>query len=114
MSVPNWILPFSTVLKHATEPKEMVSPKTGNTYTIDVIPELKVSATGNFSEKDGKYSYGVVDTVNQLEYTIKTENKIEVKFGYLLLFKNVRGGLLNTNNHAWYAADSVQVVQKNA
>ena len=113
MSVPNWILPLDAVLKHATEPKEMVSPKTGNTYTTDVILELKVFSTGSFSEKDGKFSYGVVDTVNQLEYTIKTENKIDVKFGNILLFKNVRGGMLNSG-HGWYAADSVQVVQKNA
>ena len=51
--------------------------------------------------------------MNDLEYTIKVSNKVDVNFGTSLEFKNVRGGSTQ-NGVGWYAADSVTVVQRNA
>lgn len=70
----------------------MVSEKTGNEYTTDVVPVLNVLSIDSLEEVDGKFKYPVVDTKNDLEYTIKTSNKVDVKFGTLLQFKNIRGG----------------------
>ena len=91
----------------------MVSEKTGNKYTTDVIPVLNVVWIGSIEEIDGKFKYSIVDPGNDLEYIIKAPNKIDVKFGTILQFKNVRGGP-TPNGVGWYAADSVAVVQRNA
>lgn len=53
-----------------------------------------------------------MDPTNDLEYTIKVPNKVAVKFGSILQFKNVRGGPTH-NGYGWYAADSVAVVERN-
>lgn len=113
MAKTNWNRTLAEVLMHETQPKVMTSEKTGNEYTADVIPTLKVVSIGSIEEIDGKFKYSIVDTNNDLEYTIKTANKVEVKFGTILQFKNVRGGA-TTNGVGWYAADSVAVVTRNA
>ncbi len=113
VSQTNWIKTLEEVLKQKTQPKVMVSEKTGNEYTTDVVPSLNVLSIGSFEEVAGKFKYSVVDTNNDLEYTIKVPNKVDVKFGTILQFKNVRGGATN-NGVGWYAADSVSVVQRNA
>ncbi|HEM3632838.1 hypothetical protein [Streptococcus ruminantium] len=113
MAKTNWNRTLEEVLKHKTQPKVMVSEKTGNEYTTDVIPILTVVSIGSIEEMDGKFKYSIVDTSNDLEYAIKTSNKVEVKFGTILQFKDVRGGATQ-NGIGWYAADSVAVVQRNA
>ncbi len=113
MAKTNWNRTLAEVLMHETQPKVMTSEKTGNEYTADVIPNLKVVSIGSIEEVDGKYKYSVVDTINDLEYTIKVPNKVEIKFGTVLNFVNVRGGA-TSNGIGWYAADSVAVVQRNA
>lgn len=113
MAKTNWNKELSEVLNQKTQPKVMVSEKTGNEYTTDVVPTLNVLSIGSFEEVDGKFKYPIVDTNNNLEYTIKAPNKVEVKFGSILQFKNVRGGS-TSNGVGWYAADSVAVVQRNA
>ena len=113
MAKTNWNRTLAEVLMHETQRKVMTSEKTGNEYTTDVIPTLRVVSIGSIEEKDGKYKYSIVDTVNDLEYTIKVPNKVEIKFGTVLNFSNVRGGA-TANRIGWYAADSVEVVTRNA
>ena len=113
MAKTNWNRTLAEVLMHETQPKVMTSEKTGNEYTTDVIPTLRVVSIGSIEEKDGKYKYSIVDTVNDLEYTIKVPNKVEIKFGTVLNFSNVSGGA-TANGIGWYAADSVEVVTRNA
>lgn len=113
MAKTNWNKTLEEVLKQKTQPKVMVSEKTGKEYTTDVIPVLNVFSTGSIEEVDDKFRYSIVDSKNDLEYSIKVPNKIEVKFGTILQFKNVRGGI-TSNGTGWYAADSVAVVQRNA
>ena len=43
MAKTNWIRTLAEVLKQETQPKVMISDKTGNEYTTDVIPTLKLS-----------------------------------------------------------------------
>ncbi|HEM5163689.1 TPA: hypothetical protein U1269_001922 [Streptococcus suis] len=112
MAKTNWNRTLEEVLKHKTQTNVMVSERTGNEYTTDVIPVLTVVSIGSIEEIDGKFKYSIVDTGNDLEYVIKTSNKVEVKFGTILQFKNVRGGATQ-NGIGWYAADSVAVVQRN-
>lgn len=113
MAQPNWNIKLKDVLKHDTQEINLISPKTGNEYTAEVIPSLKVVSTGSVEQTaDEKYRYPVVDTTKNLEYAIKVDNKIDVKFGAVLVFKNVRGGA--TSRGGWYAADSVEVVTRNA
>ncbi len=113
MAQPNWNPRLKDVLGHDTKEVSMISPRTGNEYKAEVIPELKVVSTGSVEETDdGKYRYPIVDTTKNLEYAIKVENKIDVKFAMVLLFTNVRGGA--TNRGGWYSADSVQAVPRNA
>lgn len=109
----NWNRTLAEVLKQETQQKVLVSEKTGNEYTTDIIPVLNVLSTGSFEEVDGKFRYSIVDTKNNLEYAIKTPNKVNAEFGTVLQFRNVRGGA-TTNGVGWYAADSVAVVQRNA
>ena len=113
MAKTNWNRTLAEVLMHETQPKVMVSEKTGKEYTADVVPILNVGSSGTIEEIDGKFKYSIVDTNNDLEYSIKTANKVDVKFGTILQFKNVRGGA-TANGIGWYAADSVAVVQRNA
>lgn len=113
MAKTNWNRTLEEVLKQKTQTKVMVSEKTGNEYTTDVIPVLTVVSIGSIEEVDGKFKYSIVDTKNDLEYVIKVPNQIEVKFGTILQFQNVRGGS-TSNGIGWYAADSVAVVQRNA
>lgn len=115
MANPKWVRELSEVLGYPTKPTTLTSAKTGNEYTTDIIPQLKVLSNGLIEENgDGKFSYSVVDTSKKLEYTIKTGNKIaDLKFGNTLLFHVVRGGMTG-NGRGWYAADSVEVVNQNA
>lgn len=113
MTKPNWSRTLAEVLMHKTESVVMISEKTGNEYTTDVIPILNVVSIGSMEEVDGKFKYSVVDTNNDLDYVIKVPNKVDVKFGTILQFKNVRGGSL-TNGNGWFAAESVTVVPRNA
>ncbi|WP_455440725.1 hypothetical protein [Streptococcus parasanguinis] len=112
MAKTNWNRNLEEVIKQKTQPKVMVSEKTGNEYTADVVPILNVVSIGTIEEIDGKFKYSIVDTNNNLEYAIKAPNKVEVKFGTILQFKNVRGGA-TTNGIGWFAADSVAVVKRN-
>ncbi|MFH6615430.1 hypothetical protein QE521_03645 [Streptococcus suis] len=113
MAKTSWYRTLDEVLKQETQPKAMVSEKTGNEYTAEVVPVLNVVSIGSIEEIDGKFKYSIVDTKNDLEYVIKAPNKVDVKFGTILQFKNVRGGA-TTNGIGWYAAESVVVVQRNA
>lgn len=113
MAKTNWNRTLEEVLKQPTTPKMLVSEKTGNEYSTDVVEILTVLSIGSIEEIDGKFKYSIVDTKNDLEYSIKVPNKVEVKFGTLLQFKNLRGGA-TSNGIGWYAADSVAVVQRNA
>lgn len=113
MALPNWNPKLRDVLGHETQEATMISPRTGNEYKTDIIPVLKVVSTGSIEEMDDeKYRYSIVDTTQNLEYAIKVGNKVDVKFGTLLIFKNVRGGA--TSRGGWYASDSVEVVSRNA
>lgn len=113
MAKTNWNRTLAEVLKHETQPLKLTSEKTGNDYIAEVVPIITAFSIGTSEEVDGKYKYPIVDTANELEYTIKAPNKIDVKFGTLLQFQNVRGGA-TPNGIGWYAADSVTVVQRNA
>ncbi|GAB6742079.1 hypothetical protein BOVMAS36_16380 [Streptococcus uberis] len=113
MAKTNWNRTLNEVLKQKTQPNVMVSEKTGNEYITDVVPTLNVLSIGYIEEIDGKLKYSIVDTKHDLEYIIKAPNKVDVKFGTILQFKNVRGGV-TTNGTGWYTADSVAVVQRNA
>ncbi|ELL5562798.1 TPA: hypothetical protein ACF87N_002828 [Staphylococcus aureus] len=113
MSKPIWTPTLKQVLKHDTEEVNLVSERTGNEYTAEVIPHLKVVSTGSVDEtNDGKYRYAVVDTKHGLEYEIKVNKKINVQFGMALEFTEVRGG--PTKSGGWYAAKTVVPVQNNA
>lgn len=112
MSKPNWNKVLSEVLGHKTQSLTLVSEKTGNEYTVDTIPFLKVLSIGSYEETDdGKFKYPIVDLVNKLEYSIKVPNSVEVSFGTMLHFKNVRGGATSKGS-GWYSADSVSVAEK--
>ncbi|NQQ32450.1 hypothetical protein HO875_02625 [Streptococcus suis] len=111
MAKTNWNKSLAEVLKQKTQPQVLVSEKTGKEYTADVVPVLNVVSIGSFEESDGKFKYSIVDTINDLEYSIKTSNKVDVKFGTILQFENVRGGA-TSNGIGWYAADAVKVVEK--
>ena len=112
MSNTNWNKTLSQVLLHKTEPKILISENTGNEYTTEVIPLLILTSAGSIEEIKDKYKYSVVDTLNNLEYSIKVPNKIEVKFGTHIVFRNVRGGS-TSNGLGWYSADSVSLKQSN-
>lgn len=107
MAQPNWNPKLKDVLGHDTKEITMISPRTGNEYKAEVITELKVFSSGSVEETEGgKYRDPIVNTTKNLEYTIKTENKLDVRLSMVLMFKNVRGG--------WYSADNVQVVPRNS
>lgn len=106
MAQPTWNRTLSEVLQQNTVRKTFTSEKTGNEYETDVIEKLEVVSTGSVEEIDGKYSYSVVDTVHQLEYSIKTMKKLEVFFGAELVFADVTGGMTN-NGRGWYKAEDV-------
>lgn len=115
MAKPNWTPKLSDVLKHATVELEMHSDRTGNDYRADVIPVLQVRSTGNVEELDnGYWKYSIVDNQTNLEYEIKAPQQVNVKFGLLLEFTNVRGGA--TSRGGWYSCETVNYVppQKNA
>lgn len=110
---PKWNKSLQEVLGYPTQEITKKSPKTGNEYTTDSIADLRLVSTGSVEDlEDGKYRYYVVDPTKNLEYAVKTLNKVEVKFATMLHFKNVVGGA--TNHGGWYSADSVEVIQKNA
>ncbi|MGO0093343.1 hypothetical protein ACTMS5_02620 [Streptococcus suis] len=114
MAKPSWSRTLSEVLRHQTQVATYTSDKTGRAYQTDIIPVLEVISIGTIEEtSDKKYKYSVVDVANNLEYAIKTPNKINVRFGTMLQFSNVRGGTTN-NGTGWYAADSVTEVKRNA
>lgn len=113
MSQPSWNKSLQEVLGHDTKEITLISPRTKNEYQTDVVLQLKVVSTGSIEPtEDGKYRYSIVDTTENLEYSIKTNNQVDVKFSTVLVFKNVRGGATKTGG--WYASDSVELVQRNA
>ena len=69
-------------------------------------------STGVIDEVEGGFKYSIVDTKNNLEYTIKAPQKVDVEFSTVLVFKNVRGGATSTGN-GWYSAESVEVAKHN-
>lgn len=107
---PNWEKKLTEVLGYPTQEITKISPRTSNEYKTDAILELKVLSTGSMEAlEDGKYRYTIADPNQGLDYSIKTANKIEVKFGTTLLFKNVVGGATK-NGAGWYSADSVEII----
>ena len=114
MAIPSWTRTLSEVLNHETQSRTLVSEKNGNEYTTDVISELIVYSVSPAEEtEDGKYKYNITDVKNDLQYTIKTKKRVDTHFGKTLKFYNVRGGALQ-NGLGWYAADSVELVQRSA
>lgn len=107
----NWNKTLEEVLKYKTELKMYVSEKTGNEYQTEVIPVLKVVSIGSVESIGEEYIYSIVDVNHDLEYSIKTSNYVEVKFGTMLQFKNVRGGA-TSNGVGWYKADNVTVIRR--
>lgn len=112
MAKPTWTKELSEVLKHPTVQMVLTSKTTGKEYTADVIRQLPVVSTGVVDAVEGGFKYSIVDTKNNLEYTIKAPQKLDVKFGTILVFRNVRGGATSTGN-GWYSAESVEVAQRN-
>lgn len=112
MAKPNWSRTLSEVLKQPTVQVVLTSKTTGNEYTTDVVRQLPVVSTGVVDEVEGGFKYSIVDTKNNLEYTIKAPQKIDVKFGTVLVFRNVRGGATSAGS-GWYSAESVEVAHRN-
>ncbi|WP_314159846.1 hypothetical protein [uncultured Gemella sp.] len=112
MAKPNWNKTLSEVLKHPTIEVLLTSKNTGKEYTADIVRQLPVVSTGVMDEVEGGFKYSIVDTKNNLEYTIKAPQKLDVKFGTILVFRNVRGGATSTGS-GWYSAESVEVAQRN-
>lgn len=110
---PKWTRTLSEVTLHETVVKEYISERTGNAYQTDVIPTFGVVSTGSVEKKENGFKYSVVDTKNGLEYDVTAPNQVEVRFGTILKFVNVRGGSLNSGL-GWYKADSVEEVKRNA
>lgn len=110
MANPIWVKTLSQVLMQKTEPKFLISEKTGNEYSTEVVPLLSVTSTGSVEEVNEKFKYSIVDVNNNLEYSIKVPNKINVKFGTRLTFVNVRGGA-TSNGSGWFSADSVSLAK---
>ncbi len=52
MANPSWKRTLEEVLKHKTQATIMSSEKTGNKYTVDVIPVLQVVSTGSVANVD--------------------------------------------------------------
>ena len=81
---------FSKTLQEVTLQKTektiKTSEKTGAEYTVEYIPTLQVLA-------------------------ITAPNKVDAKFGTPLVFKNVRGGLMDKK--VWFAAESVSILPRN-
>lgn len=111
MTIPKWTKTLSEVLKQPTSEAIFKSKTTGNEYKTDVVRQLAVFSTGVIDEVEGGYKYSIVDTKNNLEYTIKAPQKVDVKFGTILIFKDVRGGA-TSNGGGWYSAESVEVAQQ--
>lgn len=112
MAKPNWNKTLSEVLKHPTIEVLLTSKNTGKEYTADVVRQLPVFSTGVMDEVEGGFKYSIVDTKNNLEYTVKAPQRVDVKFGTILVFRNVRGGATSTGN-GWYSADSVELAKHN-
>ena len=112
MAKPTWIKELGEVLRHPTIQVVLTSKNTGKNYTADVVRQLPVVSTGVMDEVEGGFKYSIVDTKNNLEYTIKAPQKVDVKFGTVLVFTNVRGGCTSTGN-GWYSAESVEVAKRN-
>lgn len=93
-----------------TEKIRKTSEKSGTEYTVEHIPALRVIAITAPEEYNGKYRYSIIDTEHDLEYTITVPIKIEAKFGTSLVFKNVRGGLMD--KRVWFSADSVAAASR--
>lgn len=56
MAKPEWNRPLKEVLGHDTKEVKLVSQRTGNEYTADIIQQLKVVATSKPEEvNDGKF-----------------------------------------------------------
>ena len=113
MAKPQWIKNLSEVLKQPTEKITLTSKNTGKEYITDTIKQLAVVSISVVDEVDGGFKYSIVDTKNNLEYEIKVPLLLEVKFGTVLVFTNVRGGA-TSNGTGWFSADSVTVAQRNA
>ncbi|BCP61778.1 hypothetical protein NWE22_05305 [Streptococcus parasuis] len=101
------------VTHQVTETIMKVSPKTGKEYQAEVIKKLRVNAVSSPTEKNGKYAYSIIDTKNDLEYSITAPNFVDAKFTTALEFTNVTGGLLNSGI-VWFSSDSVAIIQRNA
>lgn len=112
MAKPNWNKNLSEVLKQPTEKITLTSKNTGKEYITDTIKQLAVVSVGVVDEVDGGYKYSIVDSKNNLEYSIKAPTKVDVRIGTILVFTNVRGGA-TSNGNGWFSADSVTVAQRN-
>lgn len=110
MATPSWSKTLQEVLQHNTVEKTFKSSK-GTDYIAQVIPEIEVVSTGSLVEDNGTFKYAIVDTIHQLEYEIKTLNKVDVQFGTKLVFKDVRGGAVGNSSRGWYSAESVSLAK---
>ena len=103
MAKPIWTKKLNEVLKHPTVQVVLTSKTTGKEYTADVVRQLPVVSTGIVDEVEGGVKYSIIDAKNNLEYTIKAPQKLDIKFGAVLVFTNVRGGSTSTGN-SWFSA----------
>ncbi|HEK9994803.1 TPA: hypothetical protein TT573_001934 [Streptococcus equi subsp. zooepidemicus] len=110
MANPTWDKTLAEVLGQNTVTRELQS-RDGKTYTAELVPTLEVLSTGSVTENnDGTYTYNVVDTVNHLDYAIKAPALVEADFGSKLVFKDVKGGRLNSGR-SWFKAEHVSVAK---
>lgn len=89
------------------------SSKSGSEYKAEIIKTLHAYAVSAPIKKNEKYSYSVIDTTNDLEYSISAPNHVDAKFTTPLEFTNVSGGLLDSGI-VWFSAESVKVISRNA
>lgn len=106
MSQPNWTPTLAQVLKHKTEKKEFISPRTGKSYETDVIPELTARLISIEKRDDNSFVYSILDEETNLEFGIKVSQKISAKRFGTIVFHDVRGGQ-TSRGQGWYKAESV-------
>ena len=108
---PSFKRKLDEVLGHPTIEKELVKAD-GGFWKAEVVERVRLASTGSVqATKDNQYRYSIVDINNNLEYEIKAPQKIDVKFGTVLEFKNLIGGSFD-NGGTWFKADSVSVVER--
>ena len=110
-----WNRNLSEVLLHDTTSIVKKSPRTGNSYSADVIPSIELVSVGAPEpvDKNGStvYRYSVFDMAKDLEYQVTCPNFLKISGVKQLIFKNLTGGAL-PSGRGWYKADSVQLAKR--